>query len=101
MYGKTRRCNGISSIQHRLRDDTIEVLVAIAARQRPGFIERANTHRDLLAGRRFSNDDCLIARVATAYTNDEVIADIEFVVYDGLFDCAASDHWYEFEKEYG
>lgn len=56
---------------------------------------------ETLRGARFKDDTAVIARLESMFTEVEFLADVAGRIDYALTDAARSDHWYEFEKDYG
>jgi len=65
--------------------------------RRPLMVELSG---DAIRGVRFNDDNGVVARIESNYTEEEFMACPGPVVDAMLIDAAQSDHWYTFEKRY-
>jgi hypothetical protein len=99
------RCNGYSHNSARnLSKEARESLVKVLPEAREKFkaVQRILLDRgtQTYLGSRFESDDAVLARVGNVASSDEVLSNPMGWALDALRDCAAADHWYEFEKSW-
>ena len=54
----------------------------------------------LVLGRRFESDNTVIWRLESTIRQHEFLENPIGWIWETLFECAAADHWYEYEKKY-
>jgi hypothetical protein len=52
-------------------------------------------------GTRFDSNDSALARIMSAASEEEAMKNPEKWAWAALEDCAESDYWYTFEKDWG
>lgn len=55
---------------------------------------------DALRGLRFNDDDAILARLESMFTEAEFMACPGLRIDSALLEAAQSDHWYQYEKKY-
>lgn len=99
------RCNGFNAGARRnLSKEAQAVLEKTLPEARAAFKDLLHNPafkaQPMLCGWRFEDNDSAMDRVGTVAHSNEVLANPMDWALDALRDCARSDHWYTFEKEW-
>ena len=104
----SRLANGMQSpIPNPLTDEQKQAIIAklpaARATMEKEFDISRNDDLQLFAGTRFNNDDDVIWRIESISPERLAGRDptSEDIIYDALYDCADSDYYYMFDKDWG
>lgn len=99
------RCNGLSLNAPRFSDTAKQTLREVLPRARQAFREGIGDEEfggqgQYELGGRFYNDDRVQRTIEGAIEELEFMSDPYGWCLDGLRECASSDHWYTYEKQW-
>ena len=100
-----RKCNGCICPTPELSFDTRELLLSRIDKCRNRMVRmfgNRNDNKQLYSGIRFENDETVLARISSAYKEQEItLSNRNKILIDALYDCMSADYYYTFEKDYG
>lgn len=82
--------------RERFSDDARKVF-DVAVNHRRLFVKLTN---DVLRGSRFNDDEAILARLESMFTEGEFMANTGPCIDKALEDAGQSDWWYKYEKRY-
>ncbi len=95
----SRRVNGWTSNINKFSDRTLSFIRARLPEQREQI--KWNLPKKAEMGDRFINDERVILRICSTFTENEFLIDPEKNIHDALEECAISDYYYNKEKDWG
>lgn len=100
------KCNGYSLPHTRFSDNAQKILTNLLHEMRPVFIvendikNNDNVDQSLHTGYRFYDNESALVRIYSATTEEEAMKNPSEWVKAALKDCAGSDYWYTYEKQW-
>jgi hypothetical protein len=94
------KCNGYSSPRETFSESTRSLIKERLVVGRALFHNRAEFFGGLHFGARFNDDESALVRIESAAKEEEVLSNLDEWVWAALEDCASSDHWYAYEKQW-
>lgn len=100
-----RRCNGYVSPTPELSARARDLISAKIFRARvllTKLFGGINDEKQLYCEHRFNDDESVMARISSAYKDEEITPKtVGRILIDALYDCASADYYYAFEKDWG
>lgn len=98
-----RVCNGWCTVRNKFTEEERQKIIDLLPTVREKFIKEYSERNDdlqLFCGHRFKDDTDVVIRMESARERQGDLTLEEFI-FDALYDCASSDYYYSFEKDWG
>lgn len=101
---KEIKCNGSCWPRVLFSEKTKALAFSLFDELRPIFLKENakgfDRYERYYSGRRFNTNDTLLVRIESATVESEFLASPKEWAWEALRECAASDYWYTFEKQW-